>query len=100
MKCQRNASPNACVLRDQLLSAILPHDLDPGGGKDGHVLEGDIFGGSDDRHRRTGLLLDCGVGGADRVGVHGRSFAARASNHSRALRQGSSTTASSSCLST
>ena len=43
MKCQRKALAVGGVLGGEVLGAVLAHDLDPGLGQHGHVLEDTYF---------------------------------------------------------
>ena len=49
MKCQRNTSPWSGVLGLEVLRAVLADDVDSGLGERGHVVDGDVLRGRDDR---------------------------------------------------
>ncbi len=86
------------VLALHVLRPVLTRDRDAGVGEDAHVLRGDVLRRGDDGDARPCLGADGVVRGADRVGVHASSRAARSRSQSRVLWSGSSTTSTrSSC---
>ena len=49
-----------CVLGLEVLCAVLAHDVDSGLGQRGHVVDGDVLRGRDDRDVGADLVADAG----------------------------------------